>query len=580
MPRLRVLIPLVILILVALAAPAHAHAIVESTEPSIDSVVETSPPEVVMHFSEPIEVAFGAIRIFDTFGHRVDDGSVDYVEGDPTAVKVGLEPDLDQGTYTVTWRVISADAHVIQEAFVFHVGAPGTKPQGIADSVLSGQMGGDPVVGGLLGVMRILGYASLIGLAGGLVFMLFVWPKSAGTPDGDEANAGFVRRWRKVLTVAWIVALVATVGSVILQGAHAAGFGLTESLHPDLLRGVVATRFGRVMSVRAAVLIVGGILWAVARPRSESEPASVPGRSALFALGALVIGAFSATAFAGHAGSTDPVAVNVPVDVLHLAAAGAWIGGLAMLVLAAWPSFDRGAGTGSIRGISAVVKRYSDVAVIAVVAIVASGLWQSWIEVRAWRAFTGTTYGVTLITKLAVFIPLVALGGFNNRWAKPRIEKAAVDGGSERKPLQVLRRVVVVEVVLASLVIGVTAFLVNLAPARVSAGITGPFITDVAFGDGSLNVLVDPNQVGENEVHLTATTDTGAPLEVKEMRVQFTMPAESIGPIEGRGRKLAPGHFVVQGRQLSLPGRWTLEVIGRISRFDELRVRVPVTVNG
>ncbi|HYI46267.1 MAG TPA: CopD family protein [Actinomycetota bacterium] len=579
MPRLRVLIPLAILMLAALAAPAYAHAIVESTEPSIDSVVETSPADVVMHFNEPIEVAFGAIRVYDTAGDRVDDGEVDYVEGDPTAVQVGLEPDLDTGTYTVTWRVISADAHVIQEAFVFHVGAPGTRPQGIADDVLGGQMGGDPLVGGLLGAMRILGYGSLIVLAGALVFMFFVWPQRADTPGGDPPHAEFVRRWSRALVVAWIVAVFATAASVILQGAHAAGLGLAESMQPALLRDVVTTRFGRVMTIRALVLLAGGVLWAVAHKRS-ADGSAAPSRGALLGMATLVIAAYAATAFAGHAGSTDPVAVNVPVDVLHLAAAGAWIGGLAILVFAAWPSFDLDAGHGSLRALSAVVKRYSDVAVIAVIAIVASGLWQSWVEVRAWRAFTGTTYGLTLITKLAVFIPLVALGGFNNRWAKPRIEKAAADDEPDHKPLQVLRRVVLVEVVLAMLVIGVTAFLVNLAPARVAAGVTGPFITDVEFGEGSLNVLVDPNQIGENSVHLTATTESGAPMEIKEMRVQFTMPAESIGPINGRGRKLAPGHFVVQGRQLSLPGRWTLEVIGRISRFDELRVRVPVTVNG
>ena len=128
-------------------------------------------------------------------------------------------------------------------------------------------------------------------------------------------------------------------------------------------------------------------------------------------------------------------------------------------------------------------------------------------------------------------------------------------------------------------VVGVTAFLVNLPPARVAAGVDGPFITAVAFGDDELNVLVDPNKVGENEVHLTVTTPQGAAVDLKEMRVLFTMPAESIGPIEAKGTELAKGHFVVQGHQLSVPGTWTFEVIATVGRFEDVRVRVPVEVN-
>ncbi|MEA2448043.1 MAG: copper transport protein, partial [Actinomycetota bacterium] len=95
-----------------------------------------------------------------------------------------------------------------------------------------------------------------------------------------------------------------------------------------------------------------------------------------------------------------------------------------------------------------------------------------------------------------------------------------------------------------------------------------------------LNVIVQPNEIGENEVHLTATTSTGAPAPIKQMLVLFRMPAQEIGPIEGKGRKLAAGHFVVQGRQLSVPGTWQLEVVARTSRFEEERTTVSLIVNG
>ena len=105
--------------------------------PRIDEVVAASPPAVEMVFSEPVEVAFGAIRVFNGFGERVDDGPASRPSGEAETVRVALQPDLPKGTYTVSWRVVSADGHPIAEAFVFHVQEPGENPRGIVASILS-----------------------------------------------------------------------------------------------------------------------------------------------------------------------------------------------------------------------------------------------------------------------------------------------------------------------------------------------------------------------------------------------------------------------------------------------------------
>lgn len=96
--------------------------------------------------------------------------------------------------------------------------------------------------------------------------------------------------------------------------------------------------------------------------------------------------------------------------------------------------------------------------------------------------------------------------------------------------------------------------------------------------NNNLAVLVDPNRVGLNEVHLTLTTPQGEPVPVRGMSVGFSLPAEDIGPLEARGRKLGSGHYVVQGRQLSIEGDWTITVRARLSRFAEKSARVRVDV--
>jgi copper transport protein len=574
--------------LMVIPAPAWAHAIVEATSPAIDRVVGTSPGRVTMEFNEPVEIAFGAIRVFDTHGRRVDSGDAEHLEGRPDAIFVPLEPDLPPGTYTVTWRVVSADGHPIEEAFVFHVQEPGPNPQGIAQTILGGEGGAGPLEGVLAGVGRWLSFGSLLVLAGAGAFLVLVWRRAGAVGRSDPVEARFHRVWRRVLVWAWALAVASTVLLYVLQGAVAADLPVAEALGGDVLAELAGTRFGVVSLARLALLALAAGLWIAVRGRvtpaagrsvGAARAAASPPRWALIT-GAIVLVALLATpGLAGHAGTTPPLAANLPADTLHMIGAAFWVGGLLLLVAGAFPA-TRGMDEGDrVRALAPVVSRFSDLAVVAVGVLVASGVFRAWTEVRALRALVGAPYGIVLLIKLGIFLPLLALGAVNNRWTKPRLARAVEEDDPRVAPVRVLRRLVAVEVVLVTAVIAVTAILVNLPPARVVAGVTGPFITDVRLGENNLNVLVDPNQVGQNEVHLTATQPNGAPVDVKEARVLFRMPEEEVGPLVGAGTKLAPGHFVVQGHQLSLAGEWQLEIVIRMSRFQEERVTVTVTVN-
>src|SRR6476619_7480043 len=92
-----------------MATPAaFAHAILQESNPSNNSVVRTSPQTVSLRFNEAVETAFGSIRVYDCGGGRVDSGKILRPTKDSVAIKIDRR--LAQGTYTVTWRVISVDA--------------------------------------------------------------------------------------------------------------------------------------------------------------------------------------------------------------------------------------------------------------------------------------------------------------------------------------------------------------------------------------------------------------------------------------------------------------------------------------
>ena len=158
---------LALVCLVAFARPAQAHAVLQETSPGFDEIVDEQPERVISNFSEPVEINFGALRVFDSNGERVDADDSDHIDGDPASIAVGLQPDLADGTYTAAYRVISADSHVITGAFVWHIGAPGANAEGIGDELLSGEGGSGRLEGVLLGVARWTNFTGLLLLAKG-----------------------------------------------------------------------------------------------------------------------------------------------------------------------------------------------------------------------------------------------------------------------------------------------------------------------------------------------------------------------------------------------------------------------------
>ncbi|MCA1674510.1 MAG: copper resistance protein CopC, partial [Actinobacteria bacterium] len=84
--------------ILAMAGPAGAHAELRSSEPVDGQVVTKPPADVVLRFSEPVEVSFGAIRVYRSDGRRLDVGPPRHPRGDGHAVSVAL-PELDTGSY-------------------------------------------------------------------------------------------------------------------------------------------------------------------------------------------------------------------------------------------------------------------------------------------------------------------------------------------------------------------------------------------------------------------------------------------------------------------------------------------------
>jgi methionine-rich copper-binding protein CopC len=104
---------------------ASAHAQLEGSYPPAGDVLATVPHQVTLTFGEPVEVAAGAVQVFDDHFTRADDDLVEPADPQRNRIRAGLNDELAPGTYTVSWKVSSAGTHQASSSFHFSIGAPG-----------------------------------------------------------------------------------------------------------------------------------------------------------------------------------------------------------------------------------------------------------------------------------------------------------------------------------------------------------------------------------------------------------------------------------------------------------------------
>ena len=165
---------------------------------------------------------------------------------------------------------------------------------------------------------------------------------------------------------------------------------------------------------------------------------------------------------------------------------------------------------------------------------------------------------------------MIGVAAYNRRTSVPRLEAIAERGESPGLTGVLLRRALRAEVALLAVVIGVTAALASYAP-PVSAQ-SGPFSITTTLGPTTLEMDVDPARVGANQMHIYFfDAKTGAQYtKGKELTVTATLPSKSIGPLPLTVQDSGPGHYIVQDALLNAPGDWEIDVVLRVSEFDQL----------
>lgn len=564
----------VLAVVVLLCAPgaAIAHATLEGTSPQRGATAKEQPEAVVFRFSEPAEGNFGAVRVYDAEGERVDEGDAFHPGGEGPKLGVHLKPALADGSYTATYRVVSADGHIVSSGFVFSIGKAGEAPsETVAELVAASSSGTATKIG--MGIARAGQYAALAIALGALVFLLLCWrPARRRLGEGESwkrADGAFEGRLRAVLLAAVVAGALSAVAGIVFEAAQAAGVSALSALDGTILREELGTRFGTVWGFTALAWALFGLAVVPVLRRSRWVAAL------------LLPLAFVALepALSGHPSTQSPVALLFPANVLHVLAMSVWAGGLAAFLLVLPAATRELEAPDRSRLLAATLARFSPLALLCVGLILLTGIGQAYAYVRDLGNLLDTAYGRAVLIKFVLLVAaLIPLGAYNRYRSVPALERIAAGGEAPGRAGLLVRRALRGEVALIVVVLGVTAALAGYAPA--TAVQVGPFSGSAALGPAELEITVDPARVGSNQIHLYLfDAKSGAQFSrVEELKATATMPDKSIGPLPLEPRRSGPGHYTVQGAQLGIAGDWQLEVTARVSAFDQYAAKVEVPI--
>ena len=547
------------LLLLAVAPSAFGHALYERSEPASGGQL-VAPGQVHVWLTEAVEPSFSKLEILNSARGRVDNGDTRAVPGEPRALVVSVG-ELPDGTYTVSWQALSAvDGHVTRGVFPLVVGAGG----------ISGALEEAPafVPSARDIAARWLAYLATLALAVGFIFRLLILAPAARTAAERTGalETAYDARFRRLGITAAIVLIGATCLGLVSQAANAADVSFGQAIGAPLLQ-LLGTRLGLLWEARLVLAVGMAILLWVAR-------------GALLHWGALLLGGalLALISLNSHAAAIPNGAwLAAALDWLHQVAAAAWVGGLFSFGLLVPPLLRIVQPTVRLAVLTAIVARFSRLAIVAVVILAVTGLFHSWLQVTT-PAALGTLYGTSLLLKLALVAPMVLLGAANLLLHRPGLARAVA---ARRRKLDLstqrlfkrVRWAVAIEAALGLAVLLATAVLTASEPARETyARQARPIELAGTIEDVGVVLSVAPGRPGVNTFDLRLDDGSGRPPpDLQRVTLRFTYLDQDLGSGALQLEPREDGSYGAVSSNLSTDGTWQIEAVVRRRGREDAR---------
>jgi copper transport protein len=607
---------------------AFAHATLAKADPPPNSILATGPRQVTLWLDEPVDLTFSSVQVLDGNRVRVDHDDLSAAPRDPREVHVTLK-ELVDGTYIVTWKVLSAsDGHLTRGVFAFGVGA------GVADAGLPSPAPHDLADTNAISVIaRALELWSLLVLIGAIFFRELLLIPSLRRVGAEPSLVD--ARWRRLILAALVGASLGALSWLAIQSILVTGALTAEGIAQVLYE----TRVGIVWIVRLALVGLLSFLLLRIRPRvsalfaasmtaalvvlyfgglgNDLSPIAL-GRLAqafvtswsaggvvhhllFFLLPAIVVflvGAFQeektrrfvigiaapalilTISLSGHSAAQGDASLAILVDGLHLTAVAFWVGGLATLAWVIAPVWRGLPPERRREWLSWLLPQFSRIALSCVGVIVVTGLYTSLVQVGSVAALLDTLYGQVLSSKVVLFLLMLPLGGLNLFVITRGLARAGTASIVARW-YRVFRTALSIELMLGAAIIALAGVLTLTPPARGTNAGSVATLPLVLIGspapDLNVALTISPTLDTARDFDAVVQDAAGRPApNVLRLILEFTwldeQPVTTRVPVDTSEN----GHYRVAGDYLPLPGKWTVRVIVRRKGVEDVDISFPV----
>ena len=540
----------VILLVISLSSIpfVSAHPFTDETIPNLSSNAPTGISEVIVFFSEPVEIEFSTIKVLDNNGNQIDNKDTNYYEDEKSLI-VTTSP-LEDGVYTVTTKVLSkVDGHLVPGAFLFAVGDVVIDPK-----LLENQSSIDLIFYPEAGA-RFPGIVGQTIVLGVVIASLIIWGTQNKQSIKEELEQVQIKHHQKFMSITGIGLMLVFISNILMIAVQ------TVRLETSPIEAI-QTYFGTIWLARMIITIVLlGIWFALDRKTNVTKKIQIPMLVAMLAL-------ISTSSLIGHGAASGETPALI-LDYIHNLVAAVWIGGIFYFVFALLPSLSKLKEESREKMSLALIPRFSIAFIISIGIVIITGPLLMWFLESDVGLITESVYGQLIILKIAIASVMVALGGFFQFRVQKTAEKNFQSGKIDvhRK----LRRSLKVDAALGVILLGVVALLTNgtlpegqFKDASAQEIIYG-FKTIEFTENAKFEIQITPFSSGVNTILVKVSDFDNNPIyDTNAIKVKMANPTKNISPIEipmeiTKEVENIPTEF--QGElTFGFSGQWQLEI--------------------
>jgi copper transport protein len=505
------------LLVLSISIPyVSAHPFTEETSPSSAVNAPVGITEVTVIYSEPIELDFSSLKVFDSNGDQIDNKDSQYYQGENSLVVT--TPSLESGAYTVTSKVLSkVDGHLVDDAFIFGVGdvkidISTDKPKSIYDILFFPEAGAR--FPGLVGQTIVLG---------AVIASMLIWGtqnKNLIRKDIEKINSFHHGKFMTLTGIGLMTVFASNIAMLAVQTLR------LETSAVDAIQ----TTFGTSWLIRMIItVILLGVWFWMDRKKQITKKNQIP----MLLLSLALIGT---TTMIGHGSASGQMAA-VALDYVHNLVAAVWIGGIIYFVFTLLPTFSKLDKIAREKMSLVMIPRFSIAFIIAIGIVIITGPTLMWLLESDVGLITQSIYGKLIIAKIVIAAIMVGLGSFFQFKVQKSGEKAI-----DSKSISVhkrLKRSLKVDVTLGIILLGVVALLANgTLPAgeiqKVDAQQVLYGFRTIEFSESAkFDIEITPFSSGTNTILVKITDFENNQLhDADEVKVKISNPQRNISPIE------------------------------------------------